>query len=305
MKSEKIGNEELKEIMARKEASNRSLAHIESEMHMVRLSHVAGSVLCTNMGFIQKSEEINKIAEEVKANQDEIKMHIENAEEVRAQIERGEQIIQEQSTRVNRLTEELAAVSEANRQKEGRIAGQNVTGEKVRQMNAERQNFLGLVKIYRNAIEESEKRLYQIQPAAFEKRNDVGSCFVICCLFLYVLTNTSFQLRTSYKLFVIRLRELCGLLLDTEAMKKIDWEKCAKHEDLTTDEFISHGQNALFDLIGNVKTGVEESINNMRCQQHELRLKAEEGNRQLLLSQDIKDQVIAVILYSGIIAMSA
>jgi len=43
MKGEKIGNEELKEITARKEASNRSLAHVENEMHTVRLSNVDGS----------------------------------------------------------------------------------------------------------------------------------------------------------------------------------------------------------------------------------------------------------------------
>jgi hypothetical protein len=93
-------------------------------------------------------------------------------------------------------------------------------------------------------------------------------------------------------MFEIRLRELCTLLLDPEEAAKIDCaSECAKHEDLTTDAFISHEHNGLFDLIGKTKSAVEESIANMRLQQHELLLKAEEGSRQLTLSAEIKDQV--------------
>jgi len=253
IQSEGLGNEELGEMKARREVNNRTLARLKSETH-------------------EEIEETKNIVEEVEACQDEIRKHIEGAEEMEVQIERTEQVTQEQLEIVNRLTGELSAISEANRQKEERIAGQIVTGGQVRQMNAERQSCLGMIKCHRAAIEEREKRLCQLQPAALEKRNDV---------------------RASYKMFVTRLRELCGLLLDAEGMAKVDWSECDKHEDLTTDEFISHGHNGLFDLIGETKNGVEESITSMRHHQHEILLKVEEGSRQLTMFAEIKDKLEA------------
>jgi hypothetical protein len=238
---------------------------------------------------LQETEETKKIVEEVEAWENEIRKHTAEGEEMGVQIERAEQINQEQLETVNRLAGELSATTEANRQKEERIAGQTVTGGQVRQMNAERQSCLGMIKCHRAAIEEREKRLCQLQPAAYEKNHNVGLCLSV---FVSSLTiHLSFQLRASFKMFEFRLRELCSLLLDAEGVAKIDWSECAKHEDLTTDAFISHEHNGLFDLIGKTKSAVEESIANMRLQQHELLLKAEEGSRQLTLSAEIKDQV--------------
>jgi hypothetical protein len=91
-----------------------------------------------------------------------------------------------------------------------------------------------------------------------------------------------FQLRTKFKTFVSHLRELCNQLLDEHSISSLDWAACEiEAEHLTSDEFIGQTHNALFQLIAEIKSAVEESIDRMRQLQDEISRKAEEGTRQL------------------------
>ncbi len=122
---------------------------------------------------VKEDEELTQLEKEIADFEQDINAISDYVEKNRVQTGTLDEITDENAARIHRMSEQLAAINASNHHKEERIAQQPVSGEEVRQLNAERQNLRALINTTRTAVEKREQLCFENQPRAFEISNEV------------------------------------------------------------------------------------------------------------------------------------
>jgi len=137
-------------------------------------------------------------------------------------------------------------------------------------LKQKRKNLQDQIRTARDSLNDREGKYEQLQPQVFKLAS---------------------QLRSDYKSLLAILRQMSANILDGENAEQIDWNRYEL--DLMSDEFVHEKHKTVFELIGKLKSGVEQAMEETRHQTGKIVLETEEKERErgLLVNEQAKNEM--------------